>query len=71
MSLVYLYRGSMHVVELRDDLFSWKKYDNYMHINIVWKVRIRHKGCFFERDNELYMQKYNVLTRLTEYDPYE
>ncbi len=29
-------RGSMHVVEHHDDLFSWKKYYDYIHFNNVW-----------------------------------
>jgi hypothetical protein len=31
-SLVYVGIGSMHVVEQHDDLFFWKKYNNYTHV---------------------------------------
>ncbi len=31
-SLEHVYRGSVHVVEHNDYLFSWKKYSNYKHV---------------------------------------
>ncbi len=62
-SLVYVDIGSMHVVEQHDDLFSWKKYNNYTHVNAVQKYRMWR--MLFERGNKLFMQKYNVLTLLT------
>ncbi len=34
-SLVYVDRVSMHIVEHHDDLFFWKKFNNYRHVNIV------------------------------------
>jgi hypothetical protein len=38
----------MHVVEHHDDLFSWKKNNNYMHVNYVWNVRMRYKACYLK-----------------------
>jgi hypothetical protein len=32
-SLEHVDRGSVHVVEHNDDLFSWKEYSNYKHVH--------------------------------------
>jgi hypothetical protein len=34
-------RGKMHVVELHDDLFSWQKYNNYLHMSILHEYRCK------------------------------
>jgi hypothetical protein len=39
MSLVSADRGSMHVVEHHDDVFSWKKYNDYLYVNNVCQVK--------------------------------
>jgi hypothetical protein len=45
---VYADRRSMPVVAHHDDLFSWKKNNDYMHVNNVWQVRMRYKKMSFE-----------------------
>jgi hypothetical protein len=60
-SLVFADRGSMHVVEHQDDIFSWKKYNSYTCMSTTEMCRM-----LFERSNKLFGQKYNVLNLLTE-----
>jgi hypothetical protein len=51
----------MHVVEHTDDLFSLKKYNNYMHILTLLEPRFKD---IIEHGNEMSLQKYNVFTLL-------
>jgi hypothetical protein len=39
-SLAYIDRGSMHVAEHHDDLYSWKKYNFFTHILTLYKYSI-------------------------------
>jgi hypothetical protein len=49
MSLEHRDRVAMHVVEHHNDLFSWKKNNNYMYANSnVWCASKKY-------DNEVYM----------------
>ncbi len=40
-SFAHVHRGSMHVVEHNYDLFSWKKYNNYMHMLTLYEYRCK------------------------------
>jgi hypothetical protein len=41
MSLEHVDRGSMHLVEHQDDLFSWKKNNNYTYAATVCGKEIK------------------------------
>jgi hypothetical protein len=41
MSFMHIDRGSMHVEEHHDDLFSWKKYNNCTHMLALHKCRCK------------------------------
>ncbi len=58
-SLVYVDRGSMHVVEHHDE----KKNNNYTYLVVVQNAEM--SRMIFEHSNKLFVQKYNVLTLLT------
>ncbi len=49
------YNSVVHT-EQHDDLFSWKKYNNYTHVNAVQKYRMWR--MLFEHGNKLFLQKY-------------
>jgi hypothetical protein len=50
----------MHVEVHHDDLFSWKKYNNYTHMSVLEEYR--HEDSTNVAAN--YSLKYNVLTLL-------
>jgi hypothetical protein len=60
-SFAFVDKWSTHVVEHHNDLFSWKKDNNYTHMSILHEYRCKD---IFKCGSELLMQKYTVLNLL-------
>jgi hypothetical protein len=57
----------MHLVEHHNDLFSWKKYNSYVHADnsVVRKEHFKKEQCRLNVTMKCTHVKYNVLTLMT------